>query len=131
MKKADPPVKFEELYPDYPIKKVNRWSYMPGAFGGLIALALMAAATVFTFFILSKVGNSLAAGKAIPRAPATEDEMMASLPADKLWEIAVNCISVKDGDCARKIFSHLMKVNPEFINSDLKRKKLMNEASAL
>lgn len=129
MEKNDKPIPFEELYPDYPIQKVKRLAYLPGLLGGLFAIALMAGALVFTFFILSKVQIAIAPDA--PARPPTEDEMIASLPADKLFEIATNCMSVKDGDCARKIFNHLRKVHPEFINSDLKRKKLMNEASAL
>lgn len=130
MKKFEPPVKFEELFPDYPIKKVSKAAYLPGVVHGLIALGLMAGLTLGTLFVLSKIRITLPQP---PRAnsPATEEEMMASLPAEKLYDIAVNCMSVKDGDCARKIFEHLMKVNPQFINSDSKRKKIMSEASAL
>ncbi len=130
MKNDQKPVKFEELYPDYPIKKVSKTAYLPGLAGGLIALGLMTGLTLGTLYVLSEVRIPVPQSL-LTKAPITEDEMIASLPADKLLDIAVNCMSVKDGDCARKIFSHLMKVNPEFINSDLKRKKMMSEASAL
>ncbi len=130
MEKNEKPIPFEKAYPGYPIKKVPKTAYIPGVLGGLFALALLVSVTLGLFFVLSKVKVPVPQAK-VAAVPKTEDEMMKSLPVEKLYEIAVNCMTVKDGDCAKKVFSHIMKVSPDFIEKNGRRRKMMSEASTL
>lgn len=130
MEKNQKPIPFEQLYPDYPIKKVNKLAYIPGIIGGISAMIGLFGLFLGTFYVLSDIKIPVPVAPAPPK-PQTEEQMMLSLPVEKLYEIAVNCMSVKDADCAKKVFSHIMKIKPDFIEGSSKRRKLMSAASAL
>lgn len=117
MEENKKPVRFEELYPDYPIKAVPKGAYLNGWLAGAGVMAAFVGAVLGTLYVLSITQIPFPspletkASVNVP-IPESEDELLQMVPYEKLVEIGMNCVRDKDFGCSKKVFARVLELKP-------------------
>lgn len=110
---------FQELYPDYPIKRPSKAAKIRGYLSIIGVVAAIGGVTTYVLYHLStaQIPMPAMAGLPQPTTEATEQDLLESLTVEQLQLIGRQCFDNDDSSCVKTIFNRVLQLQPNDLNA--------------